>query len=155
VHGSVEGWWIWVEDHENEHIYHHEYFLLHKQKAREPHKMTFTIPIFEPLPPQYFIKAISDRWLGCETVLEVSFKHLILPEVYPPHTDLLNLHPLPVTALFNKQAESMYKFTHYNPIQTQVSHDASQLLSPLIIKLTCYCCHRCSIQYIIPMKISY
>jgi activating signal cointegrator complex subunit 3 len=57
VHGSVEGWWIWVEDHENEHIYHSEYFLLHKQKASEAHKITFTIPIFEPLPPQYFIKA--------------------------------------------------------------------------------------------------
>jgi hypothetical protein len=63
---------------------------------------------------------VSDRWLGCETTLEVSFKHLILPEVYPPSTDLLNLHPLPVTALFNKPAESMYKFTHFNPIQTQV-----------------------------------
>jgi activating signal cointegrator complex subunit 3 len=28
VHGSVEPWWIWVEDAENETIYHSEYFLL-------------------------------------------------------------------------------------------------------------------------------
>ena len=25
IHGSVEPWWVWVEDGENEHIYHSEY----------------------------------------------------------------------------------------------------------------------------------
>lgn len=30
IHGSVEPWWIFVEDTESERIYHHEYFLLHK-----------------------------------------------------------------------------------------------------------------------------
>ena len=73
MHGSVEPWWIWVEDAENETIYHSEYFLLQawvtvcrwfgslvwtlsaqKQAAidREPLELVLTIPIFEPLPPQ-------------------------------------------------------------------------------------------------------
>jgi len=30
AHGAVEPWWIWVEDAQNEHIYHSEYFLLHR-----------------------------------------------------------------------------------------------------------------------------
>jgi hypothetical protein len=30
LHGSVEPWWIFIEDSENECIYHTEYFLLHK-----------------------------------------------------------------------------------------------------------------------------
>lgn len=32
MHGSVaEPWWIWVEDPENDNIYHSEYFLLTKK----------------------------------------------------------------------------------------------------------------------------
>jgi hypothetical protein len=42
---------------------------------------------------------VSDKWLGCEAVLPVSFRHLILPEKYAPPTELLDLQPLPVSAL--------------------------------------------------------
>jgi len=42
---------------------------------------------------------VSDKWLGCEAVLPVSFRHLILPEKYSPPTELLDLQPLPVSAL--------------------------------------------------------
>ena len=48
--------------------------------------LVFTIPIFEPLPSQYYVKCMSDRWLGSETVVPISFQHLILPERHPPHT---------------------------------------------------------------------
>lgn len=36
--------------------------------------------------------------------------------------ELLDLQPLPVTALGNREYESLYKFTHFNPIQTQIFH---------------------------------
>ena len=29
--GAAESFWIWVEDPENNHIYHSEYFLVHKK----------------------------------------------------------------------------------------------------------------------------
>lgn len=125
VHGTAaESFWIWVEDPDNNYIYHSEYYLLHKKQmfANEPLMLVFTIPIFEPLPSQYYVKAISDRWLGSETTHPVSFQHLILPEQHPPHTELLDLQPLPVTALMNPMLETLYKFTHFNPIQTQLFH---------------------------------
>lgn len=37
-------------------------------------------------------------------------------------SELLDLQPLPVTALGNREYESLYKFTHFNPIQTQIFH---------------------------------
>jgi len=43
---------------------------------------------------------------------------------HPPHTDLLDLQPLPVAALNNTGFQSLYPFTHFNPIQTQVFHVA-------------------------------
>lgn len=115
-----------------------------------------TIPLQDPLPPQYYIRSTSDRWLGSQTYLELSFRHLIRPESHPPHTgldiisfylvmlydlmvcmvsllvytmklqcmisDLLELQPLPVTALNESQFEMLYKFSHFNPIQTQIFH---------------------------------
>uniref|UniRef100_A0A8C4NRA2 Activating signal cointegrator 1 complex subunit 3 n=1 Tax=Dicentrarchus labrax TaxID=13489 RepID=A0A8C4NRA2_DICLA len=125
VHGSVgEPWWLWVEDPINDHIYHSEYLLLQKKQVvtGEPQHIVFTIPIFEPLPSQYYIKAVSDRWLGAEAVCIINFQNLILPERHPPHTELLDLQPLPVTALGNREYECLYKFTHFNPIQTQIFH---------------------------------
>ncbi|KAL8506512.1 hypothetical protein ACS0TY_017413 [Phlomoides rotata] len=121
VHGYVEPFWIIVEDNDGEYILHHEYFLLKKQYIDEDHTLNFTVPIYEPLPPQYFINVVSDRWLGSQTVLPVSFQHLILPEKYPPPTELLDLQPLPVTALRNPAYEALYQqFKHFNPVQTQV-----------------------------------
>ena len=125
AHGSsCEPWWIWVEDAEHDHIYHSEYFLLMKKQVilGEPQELVFTIPIFEPLPPQYFVRAVSDRWLGAEAVVAISFQHLILPELHPPHTALLNLHPLSVTALKNQHYQDLFKFQYFNPVQTQIFH---------------------------------
>ena len=67
---------------------------------------------------------MSETWLGCESFVELNFQHLILPEEHPPHTELLDLDPLPRSALNNPVYESMYegKFTHFNAIQTQAFH---------------------------------
>ncbi|KAK4719515.1 hypothetical protein R3W88_017853 [Solanum pinnatisectum] len=121
VHGYVEPFWVIVEDNDRERILHHEYFMLKKQYINEDHTLNFTVPIYEPLPPQYFIRVVSDRWLGSQTVLPVPFRHLILPEKHPPPTELLDLQPLPVTALRNPAYEALYQdFKHFNPVQTQV-----------------------------------
>ena len=125
VHGkSHEPFWIWVEDPDNDHMYHNEFFQLTRKQvlARERQELVFTIPIFEPLPNQYMVRAISDKWIGSESSCAISFKHLILPERHPPHTDLLDLRPLPLTALQQPNFESLFKFSHFNPIQTQLFH---------------------------------
>lgn len=63
VHGSSEAFWILVEDVDSEVILHHEYFLLKAKYSQDEHLITFFVPVFEPLPPQYFIRVVSDRWL--------------------------------------------------------------------------------------------
>lgn len=68
------------------------------------------------------MKAVSDRWLGAETVESISFKHLILPELHAPHTNLLDLRPLPITAMKDPLLQSIFKFPYFNPIQTQIFH---------------------------------
>lgn len=120
IHGQSEAFWIFVEDVDSEIILHHEYFLLKAKYCTDEHLIKFFVPIFEPLPPQYFIRIVSDRWIASETQLPVSFRHLILPEKSVPPTELLDLQPLPITALRNAQYEKLFKFSQLNPIQTQV-----------------------------------
>jgi pre-mRNA-splicing helicase BRR2 len=68
-----------VEDAEREHT-----FTLRQRYAEHEHSVTLTVPIFQPVPPNYYI---SDHWLHAETRLPISFKHLILPK-----SSLLRLH---------------------------------------------------------------
>jgi len=64
---------------------------------------------------------VSDRWIGSETILPVNFRHLILPEKNPPPTELLDLQPLPISALRSAAFETLYReMSQFNPIQTQV-----------------------------------
>lgn len=123
VHGGALRWLVWIEDSENEHIYHSETWTLTKKMSKEGNqRLAIIVPVFEPLPNQYYVRVVSDSWFGAETLLAVSFKGLILPHKYPPHTELLDLDPLPKTALADPVAESLYRFSHFNPIQTQAFH---------------------------------
>uniref|UniRef100_A0A6N2NHC6 RNA helicase n=3 Tax=Salix TaxID=40685 RepID=A0A6N2NHC6_SALVM len=122
-HGTAQRWWILVEDSENDHIYHSELLTLTKRMMRgDPHKLSFTVPIFEPHPPQYYIRAVSDSWLHAESFYTISFHNLTLPEARTSHTELLDLKPLPVSSLGNNKYEALYNFSHFNPIQTQIFH---------------------------------
>lgn len=125
VHGKVsESFWLWVEDPDNNTMYYSEHFTISKFNVihKEAVDMAFTVPLAEPLPSQYLVRITSERWIGCSFTHILSFRDLILPESYPPHTDLLELQPLPVKALKNSKFQALYKFSHFNPIQTQIFH---------------------------------
>ena len=123
LHGGAENFWVIVEDCDGEDILFHDQFLLRRAYAQSEmaeHLVEFTVPITEPMPPNYFITLLSDRWMHSETKLAVSFQKLVLPERFPPHTPLLDLQPLPVAALKRKDYQSLYPdWTTFNKIQTQ------------------------------------
>ncbi|KAI9689957.1 MAG: hypothetical protein M1822_009839 [Bathelium mastoideum] len=123
-HGTSESYWIWVENSETSEIYHHEFFILSRKKLNTIHELNFTIPLSDPVPSQIYVRAVSDRWLGAETVTPVSFQHLIRPDTESVYTDLLALQPLPISALRNPALEEIYgqRFQFFNPMQTQIFH---------------------------------
>ncbi|KAI8426806.1 hypothetical protein MSG28_014489 [Choristoneura fumiferana] len=187
IHGQSEAFWILVEDVDSEVVLHHEFLLLKEKYCKDEHTVKLFVPVFEPLPPQYFLRVVSDSlvallcgcwrravaggsagvgvrrvaeralkqktvalpasglqscmkslcrplataaryfsayylWIAAETQLPVSFQHLILPEKNLPPTELLDLQPLPVSALRNPKFEELYAetFPQFNPVQTQV-----------------------------------
>ena len=123
LHGRAEGWWIIVEDCDGEQILFHDQFLLRKEYAiseMNEHLVEFTVPITEPMPPNYFITVVSDRWMHAESKLALSFQKLHLPEKFPSHTPLLELQPLPVAALKRQDYVDLYPdWPTFNRIQSQ------------------------------------
>ena len=111
VHGTGEAFWIIAEDVDGEVILFHDQFVLRERYREQDHFVTFTVPIVEPQPPNYFISIVSDRWLHSETRLPVSFQHLILPEKFPLPTTLLDLQALPISALHNREYQNVYEST--------------------------------------------
>ena len=124
IHGQAENFWVLVEDCDGEDILFHDQFLLRKDYATtemNEHLVEFTVPVTEPMPPNYFITILSDRWLQSETKLAVSFEKLVLPEKFPAHTSLLDLQPLPVATLKRDDFKGLYpQWERFNKIQTQV-----------------------------------
>lgn len=122
VHGPSQGFHLLVEDGDGEQLLYYQYWVLKARYANETQYVNFTVPLFDPMPPQYFLRILSDTWLKAETTHVISFRSLILPEKFPPHTELLDLQPLPLSALHNPQYEGLYQesVSHLNPIQTQV-----------------------------------
>lgn len=142
VHGNAESWWLWVEDHEHERIYHSERIMLTKRQVLELQRekstadtndpeailgmtLKLTVPVFDPPSSQYWIRVESERWhTGGGVSAALSLQNLALPQREPPHSELLDLRPLSVCKVLKAEYSAMYasSFTHLNPIQTQVFH---------------------------------
>ncbi|KAL0384901.1 UNVERIFIED_CONTAM: DExH-box ATP-dependent RNA helicase DExH14, partial [Sesamum radiatum] len=65
---------------------------------------------------------ISPEFVWKDRFHGTALRWWILVEAHTTHTELLDLKPLPVTALGNETYEALYSFTHFNPIQTQAFH---------------------------------
>ncbi|KAL7455807.1 hypothetical protein ACHAWC_007346, partial [Mediolabrus comicus] len=136
-HGGAEGFWLWVEDSENNRTYHNEYVLFTGRNHPDSTKLELIIPVFDPLPQQYFIRIVSDSWVGVEHLIPVSFRHVLLGGLSSPtfFTNLFDLTPLPVKALADPRYEQLYenRFDVFNPIQTQLFHILYHTDTPVLL----------------------
>lgn len=134
-HGNAQFFWITVEESGDTKILHVEKFILRRNLMKTPHELDFMIPLSDPAPAQIVVRALSDSWIGSETVHSVSFQHLIKPTNDTVRTNLLRLQPLPVAALHNKGYESIYepKFRYFNPMQTMTFHSLYNLNSNIFV----------------------
>ena len=64
------------------------------------------------------MEIISDRWYGLSYFMPINLSDICVPDEDYPHTRLLPLRPMGVTALNDPALESLYneKFAFFNPI---------------------------------------
>ena len=116
------------------HRYHNEYVIFSRRTHPEAITLDLSIPAFDPLPKQYFLRIVSDTWVGVEMLLPVSFQDIQRPIQKLHHTDLIDLTPLPTTALQDTRYEQLYsKIETFNPIQTQLFHVLYHTDSPVLL----------------------
>ncbi|KAF1992121.1 Sec63-domain-containing protein [Aulographum hederae CBS 113979] len=125
LHGASQMFWLIAEDNDSENVLFQDTFILRREYAQgenSEHVVSFTVPIStEPMPPVYYVTLASDRWLKAETRVVLNFQKLILPEKFPAHTPLLDLQPLPISALKKPEFMDLYPgWQNFNKVQTQV-----------------------------------
>ena len=60
IHGSSQGFHILIEDGDGESILYYQYWLLKEKYAEETQHIHFTVPLFEPICPHFFLRIFSD-----------------------------------------------------------------------------------------------
>lgn len=69
---------------------------------------------------RFQLRIVNDDFVVDDTIIPLCMASQILPESIKPHTDLLDLDPLPISALKNEAYQILYPFAYFNPVQTQV-----------------------------------
>ncbi|KAI0033767.1 Sec63-domain-containing protein [Vararia minispora EC-137] len=98
VHGSVEPFWLWIEDEEGVTILQLAHLLFRQSADHLDASFIIAIPDGQA-PPSLTIRFVSDRWIGAEDELAVPLDELVMPRKANGHTARLDLPFLNVKAL--------------------------------------------------------
>lgn len=122
-HGSAVFFWLWIQDAQSDSIHHQEQIMFSRKNYPESVYLDLFIPALQGVSTQYLLRVVSDSWVGVEVVHEVSLRDTRLPEQVTINTDLLDLTPLPTTALQDEKYEKLFgRIETFNPVQTQLFH---------------------------------
>jgi replicative superfamily II helicase len=136
---ASESFYLFVEDANRDIIYYYDTFVVNQTNIDSEITKELYIPLpdeTEEVPADLWIKVISERWIQCEfsvPIYTADKRNNVTSDI--TYTDLLNLNPLPVTALCDVYLEAIYseKFMYFNPIQTQVFHNLYHHYSSCLI----------------------
>lgn len=120
IHGNAEPFWFWIEDDSGINI-------LQLTRTSFTHgfdtlNIDFIIPVARESPPSHIVvRAISDRWIGSEDEMIVSFDNLVIPAPPSRHSSLLDLPLLRtnIQILDAKSKQIFSRFTQFNSVQSQ------------------------------------
>jgi len=120
LHGSLEPWWIWLEDEKGIDILQWQNVPI--RAGTKEATINFAIPMRDEHAPKLVrLRAVSDRWLGAEHEVDIPLAGLPMPPPYFDRSPLLDLPFLSVNALRNASVKNYFSrnFNSFNAIQTQ------------------------------------
>ena len=136
--GLSESFWI-IVDNKKEIIHHETFNFTPKKLDEEKNKkfvpklkevvISFAVPFdiergetHAKLDKVYTISVVSDKWVDCSQKSFIELSEIEVPQDEDIKTELLDLYPLPLNVLKNKEYESVFNksFQYFNPIQTQI-----------------------------------
>ncbi|KAF9469005.1 Sec63 Brl domain-containing protein [Collybia nuda] len=120
IHGSVEPFWLWVEDYDGLTILQLSHLVFRQNTKNLNVEFLISIPNGQP-PPSVTIRYVSDRWMGAEDEILIPLDSLTMPVSSYCHTPLLDLPFLTPSVLKNPTVENTFskQVTYFNAVQTQ------------------------------------
>lgn len=134
VHGSMEPFYVWIEDEEGMEIQHWSRVMIRSSTAVI--NVDFVLSITDPPPSDISIRWISDGWIGSEDSIWIGFDDLIMPDQPAPSLPLLELPLLPVESVLSKlpsEARQRYASPAFNALQTQALHTVLHSRSDMLL----------------------
>lgn len=84
------------------------YLVFYSKFGQDEHLVKFFVPVFEPLPPQYFIRLVSDRWIGeNDYYLACCFKTIYIKNLF------VNLNSLNTASDWFSVFIFIFKFNYF------------------------------------------
>ena len=121
VHGFIEPFWLWVEDHEGNTILQLAQISL--RESTQSLDVEFTISMSaDTLPPSITIRLVSDKWLGADNELPVQLDGISMPSACHSHIQRVDVGFLPLSSIRIPALRDnlLSHFREFNAIQTQV-----------------------------------
>ena len=121
VHGSVEPFWLWIEDHESLSILQLSHLIFRQSTEALDVNFIISIPGGGP-PPSVIIRFVSDRWMGAEEEVVVPFDDLVMPTSTECHSPRLDIPFLSLDVLGDDALRDVLssRISALNAIQSQV-----------------------------------
>lgn len=91
VHGGQEIFWILVEDVNSEHVLYWDQFVMKQAVPDQRFEVEMMLPIQQPMPPNYFVRVISDRWLVPGAVIPIRFQKIKKKLLIDVHVVIYNM----------------------------------------------------------------
>ncbi|KAI0049650.1 Sec63-domain-containing protein [Auriscalpium vulgare] len=120
LHGSIEPFWLWVENKESGSILQLSHLLFRQSTTVLDIAFIISVPNGEA-PPSLTVRFVSDRWMGAEDEIDIPLDSLVMPIPSNSHTPRLDIPFLSLSALQDPVVEQLFSGTMHslNAIQTQ------------------------------------
>lgn len=117
VHGPLQTFTFMVEDVNGERILFKDLLIVSKQDENREILIDFTVQVAEPVPPNYFITFINDKWLHSEFTQPIILSDLKLPKKPAGFTKVVQ-----ETLLTEVVGEhrGLFELEHFNKFQSHV-----------------------------------
>ncbi|GJE84444.1 Sec63 domain-containing protein [Phanerochaete sordida] len=121
IHGNVEPFWLWVEDHDGLIILQLSHLVFRQTSEALDVDFVISIPNAQP-PPSVIIRFVSDKWMGAEEELVIPLDDLVMPTVTDSHTPRLDIPFLSLDVLHDQVLQDVLsaRIHGLNGIQSQV-----------------------------------
>lgn len=119
VHGNFQDYLVFVEDTDGDKLLFRDRLSIEKSAQKREMLLDFTVPLSDPVQPNYFITFINDKWLHSEFKIPLMISDLKIPKKPPSFTKLIDIEAATTGQLKVSEFETTFDFKYFNQFQSQ------------------------------------